>query len=133
MNARTQQRAAVRVLVALLREDLPVASWTLSDADASLDGQIPIYQGDAENRLTSLQMWAEHLEAELCVTRYEKHNGGRVSVTGWIDGVRVHAWSAFPKKDLPASSAAARPSVRGGPDIGAEAEDGYRAEQDDPS
>ncbi|MEU4576653.1 hypothetical protein [Nonomuraea sp. NPDC023979] len=133
MNARMQQRAA-RVLVALLGEDLPQATWTISEHYSAprLEGQLGLLSTPAAIKLDRLQMWADHLDAEIVSKRYENQTGGSVSVTSYVDGVRVTVWAAFLKKDLPASIGS-RPSVRGGPDIGAEAEDGYRAEQDDPS
>ncbi|MGI5288073.1 hypothetical protein ACQEVF_32680 [Nonomuraea polychroma] len=101
MSARERQLAAAKVLMALLSEDLPVASWTLYDVNATLNGQISVSGGTVEQRLMAVQKWADYLGAEITVTRYEKRTGGSVSVTGEIDGVRIYVWSAFPKKELP--------------------------------
>jgi hypothetical protein len=108
MSARDKQLAAAKVLVRLLSEDLPVASWTLYDHAADLDGQIGTHQGAVEDRLAGLQRWADQLGAEINVRRYEKRTGGSVSVIGYIDGVRVRVWSAFPKKDLPTTGGEGR-------------------------
>lgn len=101
MNAREQQIAAARVLMDLLNEDLPLASWSLYAHDGGLSGQISPSQGSVQERLADMQKWADRLGQQIDVTRYEKRTGGSVNVAGAIDGVRIYIFAAFPKKDLP--------------------------------
>lgn len=103
MMTREQQQPYAAVLVRLLTHDLPEAVWTLGGNDG-LVGHIPTYSAGPGPRRTMLRAWAEFLNAEISVTRYETNADGSADVVGEFEGVRVHVWSPFAKRELPKAS-----------------------------
>lgn len=100
MMTREEQQRYAAALVSLLAHDLPEAVWTVGGNDG-LVGQIPTYIAEPEPRRAQLRAWAEFLNAEIGVTRYGKQTGGSADVVGEFEGVRVHVWSPFAKRELP--------------------------------
>lgn len=105
MTSREQQLAAARALVALLVEDLPLASsWYFYRGGEELNGQLYTTERTAAQRWADLQKWADFLGAELEITRYDKP-GGCAAAVGEFRGVPVKVWSAFTKRELPKADA----------------------------
>lgn len=101
MSAREQQLAAAKVLVTLLSEELPVASWSFYSDGKTLNGQITERSGTAAERRQALEIWAAVLGVEVSVIWYAKQKGGEIAAQVEIEGVSVRVWSWFPKRDLP--------------------------------
>lgn len=101
MTDRERQLAIAKVLVTLLSEDLPTATWRISAYRPNIVGQIGTSQGTAAQRRADLRKWADFLGAELTVLRWERHTGGEVEAQAEVEGVPVRVWSHFLKKDLP--------------------------------
>lgn len=102
MTAREQQQRLAAALTSLLGHDLPTAySWRFYQDSTELNGQIIPSQGPAGQRLADLLTWADFLDTDIKVTRYDNNTGGAAAVTGEYEGVRVKVWSAFPLRELP--------------------------------
>ena len=103
MIPREQQQRNAATLASMLAHDLPEAVWTVGGNDG-LVGQIPSYSAGPGPRRAQLRAWAEFLGVEVSVTRYGKQAGGSADVEGEFEGLRVHVWSPFAKRELPKTS-----------------------------
>lgn len=100
MIPREEQQPYADALVRLLTHDLPGAVWTLG-GNEGLVGHIPAYSAGPGPRRAQLRAWAEFLNAEISVTRYDKHTGGNAEVVGEFGSLCVRVWSPFANRELP--------------------------------
>lgn len=96
---RTWQKQAAAVLLSFLEQDLPPATWTITDAlfatrAGKLDGQVGSPKDTNENLRAQLDAWSAHLGAPVVWSPLYVNSttlNGQVNVE--VDGVLVEVWT----------------------------------------
>ncbi|TMR11252.1 hypothetical protein ETD86_36320 [Nonomuraea turkmeniaca] len=94
---RRLQSNAVSLLFKLLTEDLPVATWGVSDVldleggTGELDGQLSHDSGDSEALEGMVNQWAGYLRVTPLWD--PDGDGGRLHAVGEVGGVKVEVWA----------------------------------------